>query len=155
MGGWVVLALVILVVCYIVSDLKMVRRLIVVTALMISGNPALTEKLPNIFVGRWMYYQDAKPGQTCNGSEVMTVTSKDVTWNTEGGCFIQGVGVNRKFPDEHHIAIDLLCLEEEGRRTPLKVRKPELWSMTVINGASFLMTSDPKDIRITVYKKCS
>jgi hypothetical protein len=133
----------------------MLRRLLMAAALMVSGSPALAEKLPNLFAGQWMLYQDDRPEQTCNDSEVMTVTSKDVNWNTEGTCFIQGVAANRTFPGEHHLAVDLLCLEAEGRRTPLKVRKPELWSVTVIKGATFLITSDPKDIRTTLYEKCS
>lgn len=132
---------------------KMLPAFTVIVSLVCSGVSALAEKLPPIFSGEWMGYEDKRPKQTCADSEVMTVTPTDVNWNTEGDCKIYSVHQNLS-PEEFHIAVNLICFQREGRTVPLKVRKTEYWSVFTIHGETFLTETDPKDNRTVLYKKC-
>jgi hypothetical protein len=120
----------------------------------------ISEVLPSGFLGNWESYNsddpEAQSPNKCSDREGVTITTKNITWNTEGGCNIDNVRLSRWGQVAHsdQIAVSLTCLQEEGRQRPLAVKSVEIWFRFKIEGRTYMSQTSIKNAYTSIFRKC-
>jgi hypothetical protein len=145
--------------------MRISRKLINIAAAGIAGlvfsKAAGAESLPTEFLGNWEFLPLPEGNSDyarlqCNDREGVIITSKKITWTTEGGCDINAVKRSHRggVTNEDNIAVSLICYQEEGRGRPLLVKTLEVWSLFNMNGERLMAQTSIKDSHTSLLQKC-